>query len=260
MGAGVAAGPHGPLRVNTKPGRRGSPLGGFEGHPSRGPGPLLRGPSGASRRLPVSPRAPRQGRSPGGSPLGRSRNRGSGSCLRRRRSRSSVPPSAGKPRPKPQPCLAAGEPKSAACRFAAPGPGPGPARRREGRNPVAAGGSAPTCVPLLPDRRRAETRACLFGRGPGGPKHWALHEACRFRIRSRASPQLPPGGGFVSRPGLRGTACCLVGQEGRAARAVAGKAFDRCRSIVSATGRKLSWNAIRSKALPAVDNEDYGHK
>ena len=41
---------------------------------------------------------------------------------------------------------------------------------------------------------------------------WALHEACHFRFRSRTSPQLPHGGGFVSRPGLRSTASCLVGQ------------------------------------------------
>ena len=74
MGAGVAAGPHCPVAVTPSLGGEAVRAGGFETGPEPG---VLAPVSGVLRRaearLQVSPRAPRQGRSPGGSPLGGSR-------------------------------------------------------------------------------------------------------------------------------------------------------------------------------------------
>jgi hypothetical protein len=145
MGAGVAASPHCPVRLVTKPGRRGSPLGGFEDGTEPGLGPGSSGVLPELALLPVSPRAPRQGRSPGGSPLGRPGTESSGSRQMRCRSRGSVPPLAGRPRPKPWPC-----PDS-------PGPGSRPALCAvPGRNPVLPDGSGPKS--LSAGRQRADSR------------------------------------------------------------------------------------------------------
>jgi len=73
MGAGIAAGPHCP-GAKSLPGRRGVPRWAFSSPRRRNrgfPRRFLRSPSFGRSRFPVSPPAPRQGRSPGGSPLGR---------------------------------------------------------------------------------------------------------------------------------------------------------------------------------------------
>jgi hypothetical protein len=183
MGAGVAASPHCPIAAGYQAWEARQSAGRFRGSdPSRGLESRSSGVLPALARLSVSPRAPRQGRSPGGSPLGRSGTVVPNSRRRRRRSRSSVPPPAGKPWPKPQPCLAGHGLASSSCRFAAPGPKPGPARQVRGRGPFLAGGSAATCVPQLPDRLKPKPVPVLELRTRRSGT-WALHEACRFRIR-----------------------------------------------------------------------------
>jgi hypothetical protein len=166
MGAGVAASPHCPAAGVTKPGRRGSPPWAF----SRiGPEPGAREPiSGVLRKLalrPVSPLAPRQGRSPGGSPLGRSGTgvpipAVSGLCRsigrQRRVSMAEAWVSAS----------AVHELASWVCRFAAPGPKPGPARRLRSRSSASTGGSALTFIPLLPDSFLAEAGILPVGAEP----------------------------------------------------------------------------------------------
>ena len=215
-----------PSRLVTKPGRRGSPLGGFEAASEPGARAAISGVLPKLALLPVSPRAPRQGRSPGGSPFGRSGTgvpfptgceAGAEARFHRRQDL---------PWPKPRACLTVHRLASWVCRFAAPGPKPGPARRFRSRSPFSAGDSAPTFRSrFLPGRRRTEVRPCL-DREPEGPRPWAFHEACHSRFRSRTSPQLPHGGGFVSRPGLHSAASSSGGTRGRFAPAVAGKAFD----------------------------------
>ena len=103
----------------------------------------------------------------------------------------------------------------------------------------------------LPVRWRRADRSPAFRRAGPGPKSVsrlsgssspkALGSGGRFRSLPlshslRASPQLPPGGGFVSRPAFRFHPTRRPKAEGPAsARAVAGKALLRCRKIVSAT-------------------------
>ena len=149
MGADVAASPHCPVAVGYQAWEARQSAWAVSRHrdPSRGPGPHSSGVLPALARLPVSPRAPRQGRSPGGSPR-QIRNRGSGSRRLRAVAEARFRPRAGKLRPKPPPCLAVPGLASRVCRFAAPGPKPGPARRVWDRNPVRPGGGARTCVPL----------------------------------------------------------------------------------------------------------------
>ncbi len=125
--------------------------------------------------------------------------------------------------------------------FAAPGPKPGPARQIRSRSPFFSGGDAK-------DRSPAFRRA---GPEPEGPvsrlvvshvPEGRLETGGRFRNLPlshplKASPQLPPGGGFVSRPAFLLRLPCRPKATGPiSARAVAGKAFPRCREIVSATG------------------------
>ena len=130
---------------------------------------------------------PDQGRSPGGSPFG-------GSELTslfppsRSLGRSSGSGDGGILRPKPPVRLTAMDRSPGSAGFAAPGPKPGPARQIERRSAFLAGGGAK-------NRSSAFRRA---GPGPEGPVSglkvsrlpegrpeplWALHEACRFRIR-----------------------------------------------------------------------------
>lgn len=227
MGAGVAASPHCPVAAGYQAWEARQSAGRFRGRVrAGGSGHDLRGPFGSLRSLPVSPRAPRQGRSPGGSPLGRS---GTGvpvpaGCEAGAEARFPLP--AGLPSAE-----ASGLPwQSMDLR-------PGSAASQlPGRNPVlpddskAEALSSPVAARrlasrFLPDRRRTEVRPCL-DREPEGPRPWAFHEACHSRFRSRTSPQLPHGGGFVSRPGLHSAASSPGGTRGRFAPAVAGKAFD----------------------------------
>ena len=155
MGAGIAAGPHCPVALD--PAEAGlSRDGRFRGAETRAEAPksqakVPRPPGSIQGRspFPVSPRAPRQGRSPGGSPLAVSKPKllfppwrappaeALGSASGRIQGRS--PGSAWQVHG-PKPWVIAG--------FAAPGPKPGPARPCRSRSFSRAGGSARTEVPL----------------------------------------------------------------------------------------------------------------
>jgi hypothetical protein len=248
-----------PSRLDTRPGRRGSPLGCFEAESEPGARSRSPGSSRSLRFVPVSPRAPRQGRSPGGSPLGRS---GTG-----------VPvPTGGEagaearfhlrqdfPRPKPRACR--GSPWTCALGL------PLRSSRAETRScPTirkAEALSSPVAARRLasrfpPDRRRTEVRPCL-DREPEGPRpgHFtkpatlasAQGQARSFRMAAASSAARA----FTPPPHR------LVGQEAASLRLWLGR-LSILRSIVSATGWKLSWNMIRTKRIPTVDNEDNGHK
>jgi hypothetical protein len=259
MGADVAASPHCPVRLDTKPGRRGSPPGGFEAGVEPGARTtILRGPSGA--RAPSgfpagSPSGPKPwrfaaGRSGTGVPAPATCGAGAEARCRLRQDgfgRSLCPAWRSMDR----------SPGSAG--FAAPGPKPGPARRFRDRSPFAAGGSAPTCVPLLPDRPRAEALHLSVDPEPEGPEPGCFTKPTAFAsAKGQARSFRLAAASSAARPSL--DRLMPGGTKSDVAPAVAGKALDRFRSIVSATGRKLSWNVIRTKGLAAVDNEDNGHK
>jgi hypothetical protein len=213
MGADVAASPHCPVAVGYQAWEARQSAGRFRGgRRAGGSDHFPRGPSGA--RAPFgfpagSPSGPKPWRFASADPEPESR----------------LPPSpAPKPklgaasgrklRPKPQPCLAVHGLASWVRRFAAPGPKPGPARRLRGRNPFTAGGSAPTCVPLLPDRHRAEAPRLSFDPEPEGPKPGrfskpaafasAQGQARSFRLAAASSAALafarPPHAWWDRRP------------------------------------------------------------
>ena len=242
MGADVAAGPHCPF-AGTWPGRRGVPHRAVsrDGASNRGfQAPLPPGSfSGRSRsRFPRG--LPDQGRSPGGSPFG-------GSELTslfppsRSRGRSFGSVDGGILRPKPPVRLTAMDRSPGPVAFAAPGPKPGPARPIRRRSAFLAGGGAK-------DRSPAFRRA---GPGPEGP----VSGLEGFRSARRptgtlmgASRSLPPSHPLKGKPAasasrrLRQPPCLRFHPPDRpktarlnSARAVAGKAFPRCREIVSAT-------------------------
>ena len=226
MGAGVAASPHCPVAA------------GYQAWEARQSAGLFRGRVGAGGSFTVSgvlaKLALRFG-FPAGSPSGpkpwrfaarQIRNRGSGPRRLRSRSRSSVPPPAGLPLAEalglPWQSMDL-HPGSAASQLPGRNPVlPDDSRAEAPSSPVAARRLASR---FLPDRRQTEVRPCL-DRQPEGRRPWALHEACHSRFCSRTSPQLPHGGGFVSRPGLHSAASSPGGTRGRFAPAVAGKAFD----------------------------------
>ena len=176
---------------------------------SRGLGPLP-GVLPELALLSVSPRAPRQGRSPGGSPRPDRRVPAPAVASSEAEARCRLRQEASA---EPQPCLAVhglvlGPPvRSSRAK-------PGPARRLRGRNPFAAGGSAPTCVPLLPDRRRAEAPRLSFDPEPESPKPGrfskpaafasAQGQARSFRLAAASSAALafarPPHAWWDRRP------------------------------------------------------------
>lgn len=143
--------------------------------------------------------------------------------------------------------------------------GSGPARR-----------SAKPKLSLSPvAARRLASRFCRTGRktcvlglpwwSPKArrlPETWALHEACRIPHPLKGKPatsawrrlRQPPG------PSLPRILPSRRMNEPRFARAVAGKASDRCRSIVSATDALLTQRIDSPKRIPPVDNEDNGEK
>ena len=177
-----------PSRVTPGLGGEAVRAGRFRGsNLSRGLGRRSSGVLPALARLSVSPLAPRQGRSPGGSPLGSS---GTGvpdpSCC------------PAKPPPKHRFRVPAGLPLAEASGL------PGspwtcvlglPVSQLPGRNPVLPEGSGPK--PFLRRWQRADLRPAFcrtgtwtearrpvcFGSVPEGPGTWALDDACRFRIR-----------------------------------------------------------------------------
>jgi hypothetical protein len=154
MGAGIAAGPHCPVALD--PAEAASPaLGGFEG---RRPGPkprkakprsrVLRGPSTGRSLFPVSPRAPRQGRSPGGSPFAVSKPKLLFPPWRAPPAEALGSASGGIQGRSPGSAWQVHGPKSwVIAGFAAPEPKPGPARPCRSRSFSRAGGSARTEVP-----------------------------------------------------------------------------------------------------------------
>jgi hypothetical protein len=221
MGAGVAAGPHCPIAGGHQAWEaRQSAWDGFGTLP--GPGALAPVP-GVPSRSAGSVRGV-----PAGSPSGPKPWRFAAWRIWNSRPASRLPVTAAEalvPEPAGSLAEAAGsawqvhEPKLwALAGFAAPGTRPGPARQSvrpkppfcrwrcvNPEIPLSAGQAfhPEGCPSCLPDSVRPG--ASGFG--------WALHEACRFRIRQRASPQLPPGGGFVSRP-ASARALRLVGRKG----------------------------------------------
>ena len=256
-----------PSRRDARPGRRGSPLGRFRekrlsrGHGRHSSGVLVRRRSafGVSPQLPSGPKpwrfAARQIRKAGGLPAPPS-----WTASLRLGSAPAGPPGTrpgGPPDRRPaeadNPPLRSSRAEARSCP-AGSGPKPFPVRWQPAGRASA----------LLPGVRRPEGPL-----PPGWPRTrrsaepWALYEACRCRIRSRASPQLPPGGGFVSRPAFRGgRRSCLVGQRILfRSGCVLGRFPIRCRfEAPSATNRKLSRLPDSGKPDPAVDNEDSGHK
>lgn len=235
-------------------------MGGFEFHePSRGLGPRSSGVLPALTRLSVSPRAPRQGRSPGGSPLGSSGTgvpvpaiEGAGAEARFHLRQENL-------WPKPQARLAGHglAPWSAASQL--PGQSPVLPDSEMSRSPFSAGGSAPTCVPLsagqVPDRNPllslvTHPKASDLGRFTKPATFASAQGQARcFRMAAASSAARA----FAPLPHR------LVGQEAASLGLWLGR-LPTLRSFVSATGWKLSCFAIRAKGIPTVDNEDNGHK
>jgi hypothetical protein len=187
MGAGVAAGPHCPVASNPAWEARRSALGGFENSASE-PGALLPLPPESIHgrsRFQVSPLAPRPGPKPWRFAAWQIWNLRSSSRLR--------------------------DPGSRSFGFAAGGilgRNLGSARRSMDRNPWSANSQLPGRNPVLPDRSgpkpfsaggdalteiplsaglvldpKVRCPACRFLEPEGSRFRWALHEACRFRIR-----------------------------------------------------------------------------
>jgi hypothetical protein len=207
MGAGVAAGPHCPS-TGTWPGRQGVPHRAVSSDGAR---------TGGSRRRFL--RGPFPAEAGAGFPAG-SPTRAEALAVRRSAVRNSRPssPHRGSSAEASVPMMAGSSaeasvppgvhgPKSWVRRFRSsraetrscptnPEPKPHPRRwRRLDRSPAfrRAGPEPEGPVSRLKASRLPEGRLETL---------WALHEACRFRFRSRTSPQLPPRGGFVSRPAL----------------------------------------------------------
>ena len=260
MGADVAASPHCPVAAGYQAWEARQSAGRFRGGGRAGGSDhFLRGPSGA--RAPFG--------FPAGSPSGPKPWRFAARQIRR----------TGVPGP-----AVSGSAAEARCRLRQESLGRSlsPAWQSRGLASAAAASQLPGLGPVLPDGARAETLlppvaarrlASRFCRTGGGPKPVPAFSVADPKVRkpgrftkpaTLASAKGKPAASAWRRlrqpPGP--PLGCLMpgGTQGRFARAVAGKASDRCRSIVSATGRKLSWIPIRTKAIPAVDNEDSGHK
>ena len=187
MGAGVAAGPHCPFASNPAWEARRSALGGFEKSAPE-PGARLPFPPESLHgrsRFQVSPLAPRPGPKPWRFAAWRF-----GTCVPLPtfavpESRSPRFRSRRDPRPKPRFRLAVPGPKSRAAISQLPGRNP-VLPDRSGPKPFSAGGSALTEVPLsagLVLDPKVRCPACRSLEPEGSRFRWALHEACRFRIR-----------------------------------------------------------------------------
>jgi len=228
-----------PSRVTPGLGGEAVRAGRFRGSDlSRGLGCRSSGVLPALARLPVSPLAPRQGRSPGGSPLGSSGTgvpdpavplilrRSIGSAFRQVCLW-----------PKPLACLAVHGLASWACRFRSSRAEARSCPKVRGRSPVSAGGSAPTCVPLSAGQESGPKSVVpsVLVRYPKVPEPGHLTmpaafasakgQARSFRLAAASSAALPPLS--PASPLRRAVAGYAL--------AVAGKAIPRCREIVSAT-------------------------
>ena len=208
MGADVAASPHCPVAVGYQAWEARQSAGRFRVRDRAG-GSLrdLRGPSGACAPSGF----------PAGSPSGpkpwrfatwQIRNRGSGSRHRRTRSRSSAPPPAGR--------LPA---EAFSPAWQVHGRGPGSCRFRSSRAEAWSCPAMKEPKPCLRRWQRADLRPASAGqmtdRSPSLPLGFRNPKVAKplGALRSlplshplKASPQLPHGGGFVSRPGLRSSA------------------------------------------------------
>lgn len=217
MGAGVAASPHCPFAGDTRPGRRGSPQWAFS---RNGPEPGARTPSSgvlpALARLSVSPWAPRQGRSPGGSPVGSTGTGVPVSCLPTN------------PQPKHRFAIQQGafgrslqpawrsmdlRPRSAV--FAAPGPKPGPARRfgAEALSPPVA--ARRLASRLLPDRNLDRSpSSCLFRFGTRRFRNLGTLRSLPLSHPLKGKPAASAWRRLRQPPGLRSAASSSGGTRG----------------------------------------------
>jgi len=248
MGAGVAASPHCPFAGDTRPGRRGSPrwaVSRFGPEPGARM-PILRGPSGACAPSGF----------PAGSPSGpkpwrfaawQFRNRGPRSCC------PADPPPKHRFRvpqvclwPKPLACLAVHGLASWACRFRSSRAEARSCPKVRGRSPVSAGGSAPTCVPLSAGQESGPKSVVpsVLVRYPKVPEPGHLTMPAAFASAKGQARSIRLAAASSAARAFAPWPHCLVGQEALFAGAVAGKAFDRCRSIVSATSESCHENRV----------------
>jgi hypothetical protein len=156
------------------------------------------------------------------------------------------------------------------------------ARQEEGRNPKPAASQLPGRNPVLPDRsgaeapfrpvavRRLASRFCRAGREPEGPRPACSAPTRRSRplgaLRSlplshplKASPQLPHGGGFVSRPAFALRTALPGGTEGPL-RSGCDRSFQPLPVDRFGHGSKLSCRPESRQPVSAVDNKDNGNK
>lgn len=237
-----------PSRVTPGLGGEAVRAGRFRGSDlSRGLGCRSSGVLPALARLPVSPLAPRQGRSPGGSPLGSSGTgvpdpavplilrRSIGSAFRQVCLW-----------PKPLACLAVHGLASWACRFRSSRAEARSCPKVRGRSPVSAGGSAPTCVPLSAGQESGPKSVVpsVLVRYPKVPEPGHLTMPAAFASAKGQARSIRLAAASSAARAFAPWPHCLVGQEALFAGAVAGKAFDRCRSIVSATSESCHENRV----------------
>jgi hypothetical protein len=248
MGAGVAASPHCPFAGDTRPGRRGSPrwaVSRFGPEPGARM-PILRSPSGACAPSGF----------PAGSPSGPKPWRFAAWQFRNRGPRSCCPAD---PPPKHRFRVPAGLPLAEASGL------PGspwtcilglPVSQLPGRSsvlpegsgpkPVSAGGSAPTCVPLSAGQESGPKSVVpsVLVRYPKVPEPGHLTMPAAFASAKGQARSIRLAAASSAARAFAPWPHCLVGQEALFAGAVAGKAFDRCRSIVSATSESCHENRV----------------
>ena len=241
MGADVAASPHCPRRGGHQAWEaRQSARGGFEAGPGPKPETVFRSPSRRSR----AGRCPR--RLSDGAEAPTDRLWRMVSPLRRSPGRNPDPASAG---PLAEASGPPGEPATEAACPPAQLPGRNPVlpdRSERPKPPVPTGGSPETCVPFPPGFPRTGALVPPAGSEPEGSESWALDEACHFRLSQRTSPQLPPGGGFVSRPAFVRSALVLADFP-RPRSGCGPQSSDRCRS----SSRPRPVNVIQSDSHQA---------
>ena len=203
-----------PMRLDTKPGRRGSPQGRFRRRVrSRGPGPFFRSPSGAEAPSGFPADSP-SGPKPWRFVARQLRNRGSGACLRRAVAEArfrlrqvsfgrSLSPARQPIDLRLRPAFRSSRAEARSCPTLS-----------GAEAPSFAGGSAPTFVPLAAGQVGTEVLSRLSGSTPGGLEPWALERSLPLPHPLKGKPaasawrrlRQPPG------PSLD---CldCLVGQE-----------------------------------------------
>jgi len=236
MGAGVAASPHCPFAGGHQAWEaRQSAPGGFENR-ARAGGSGAGAPESLGAGAPrVSPLAPRQGRSPGGSPLAD-------------RKPGFPAPAFAPAKPKLRPPLRRdplGRSLGAAWqvrtevrsrRFAAPGPKPGPARRIETEAPFRRWQRADLRPASAGRGLGRNPISRLVGLGPEGPRPGHSTKPAAFAsAKGQARSFRMAAASSAARASASEGTSAWWDRRARLARAVAGKALDRCRPIVLAT-------------------------